>query len=128
MYPDDSLKDLSTVLSHMAGRPLSKEQISKAMELPRSTHYDQREKGDADHRRQPAAAAANLGINRAELLTRYRLIYPERDYIGGRRTWRAEPSIVLLVEDGGGQDPETRMPMRRTKVSRLRPRHDAPPL
>jgi len=45
MYPDDSWKDLSTVLSHMAGRPLSKEQISKAMELPRSTHYDQREKG-----------------------------------------------------------------------------------
>ena len=44
------------------------------MELPRSTYYDQLEKGTlitADNLRR---AAANLGINRAELLTRYGLI------------------------------------------------------
>jgi transcriptional regulator with XRE-family HTH domain len=77
MYPDDSHKDLATVLSYIAGRTLSKEEIWKAMGLPRSTYYDQLEKGTlitADNLRR---AAANLGINRAELLTRYRLIDPE---------------------------------------------------
>ena len=47
------------------------------MELPRSTYYDQLDKGTlitADNLR---VAAANLGINRAELLTRYRFIEPE---------------------------------------------------
>jgi hypothetical protein len=47
------------------------------MELPRSTYYDQLDKGTlitADNLR---TAASNLGINRAELLTRYRFIDPE---------------------------------------------------
>lgn len=77
VYPDDTRKDLATVLSYMAGRTLSKEEIWKAMELPRSTYYDQLEKRTlitADNLRR---AAANLGINRAELLTRYRLIDPQ---------------------------------------------------
>ena len=80
MFPDDSQKDIAAVLSYMAGRTLSKEEIWKAMELPRSTYYDQLEKGSlitADNLRR---AAANLGINRAELLTRYRLIDPERSH------------------------------------------------
>jgi hypothetical protein len=76
-FPDDSQKDIATVLSHMARRKLSKEEVWRAMELPRSTYYDQLEKGtliNADNLRR---AAGNLGINRAELLTRYRLIDPE---------------------------------------------------
>ena len=77
MYPDDSGKELATVLSYLAGRSLSREEIWTAMELPRSTYYDQLDKGTlitADNLR---VAAANLGINRAELLTRYRFIEPE---------------------------------------------------
>jgi hypothetical protein len=35
-YPDDSGKDLATVLSYMAGRRLSTETIREAMDLPRS--------------------------------------------------------------------------------------------
>src|SRR6202035_1885597 len=77
VYPDDSGKELATVLSYLAGRSLSREEIWTAMELPRSTYYDQLDKGTlitADNLR---VAAANLGINRAELLTRYRFIEPE---------------------------------------------------
>src|SRR5215208_2087136 len=91
MYPDDSGKDLATVLSYMAGRRLSTEAIRKAMELPRSTYYSQLERGtliSADNLRK---AAANLGINRAELLTRYRLIDPEE--------------VRSLAEEIGGPPP-----------------------
>ena len=75
----------------MAGRTLSKEEIWRAMELPRSTYYDQLEKGTlitADNLRR---AAANLGINRAELLTRYRLIDPLE--------------VTSLAEEIGGPTP-----------------------
>ena len=45
VYPDDSGKELATVLSYLAGRSLSREEIWTAMELPRSTYYDQLDKG-----------------------------------------------------------------------------------
>ena len=76
MYPDDSRRELAAVLSYMAGRTLSKEEVWTALEMRRSTYYNQLDKGTlitADNLRK---AAANLGINRAELLTRYRLIDP----------------------------------------------------
>jgi hypothetical protein len=76
-FPDDSQKDIATVLSHMARRKLSKEEVWRAMELPRSTYYNQLEKGTLINSDNLRRAAANLGINRAELLTRYRLIDPE---------------------------------------------------
>ena len=83
VYPDDSGKELATVLSYLAGRSLSREEIWTAMELPRSTYYDQLDKGTlitADNLR---VAAANLGINRAELLTRYRFIRAGRGHRTG---------------------------------------------
>ena len=76
VFPDDSHKELAAVLSYMAGRMLTCEEIRRAMELPRSTYYAQLEKGmllRADNLR---VAAANLGLNGAELLMRYRLIDP----------------------------------------------------
>jgi transcriptional regulator with XRE-family HTH domain len=88
MYPDDSQKDLASVLSYMAGRILSKEEIWRAMELPRSTYYDQLEKGTLITADNLQRVAANLGINRAELLTRYRLIDPTE--------------VMSLAEDIGG--------------------------
>ncbi len=129
MYPDDTQKDLATVLSYMAGRTLSKEEIWKAMELPRSTYYDQLEKGTlitADNLRR---AAANLGINRAELLTRYRLIDPAEveslaeEIAGMRRPLRFPPSRT-----GGKHKATMTIAEREATVSRLRPRLDAPPL
>ncbi len=129
MYPDDSHKDLATVLSYMAGRTLSKEEIWKAMGLPRSTYYDQLEKGTlitADNLRR---AAANLGINRAELLTRYRLIDPEEvaklaeEIAGLRHPLPSPPSRTGVLTRT-----TVTIPGRRATVSRLRPRLDAPPL
>ena len=121
VYPDDSGKELATVLSYLAGRSLSREEIWTAMKLPRSTYYDQLDKGTlitADNLR---VAAANLGINRAELLTRYRFIQPEE--------------VTALAEEirGGIAVPhasangavKTAQP---TKLAEWRPRHDAPPL
>jgi hypothetical protein len=120
VYPDDSGKELATVLSYLAGRSLSREEIWTAMGLPRSTYYDQLDKGTlitADNLR---VAAANLGINRAELLTRYRFIDPEE--------------VTALAEEIRGGIPlqaaangqvKTLHP---TKIAEWRPRHDAPPL
>ncbi|HME78476.1 MAG TPA: hypothetical protein VKI00_23370 [Mycobacterium sp.] len=121
MYPDDSGKELATVLSYLAGRSLSREEIWTAMELPRSTYYDQLDKGTlitADNLR---VAAANLGINRAELLTRYRFIQPEEvtalaeEIRGG----------ITMPHGSGNGALKTAQP---TKLAEWRPRQDAPPL
>ncbi|MBV8179009.1 MAG: hypothetical protein JO045_09370 [Mycobacterium sp.] len=121
MYPDDSGKELATVLSYLAGRSLSREEIWTAMELPRSTYYDQLDKGTlitADNLR---VAAANLGINRAELLTRYRFIHPEEvtalaeEIRGAITVPRASAAVAV----------KTAQP---TKLADWRPRQDAPPL
>jgi hypothetical protein len=121
MYPDDSGKELATVLSYLAGRSLSREEIWTAMELPRSTYYDQLDKGTlitADNLR---VAAANLGINRAELLTRYRFIDPEEvtalaeEIRGG----------ISMSHGSGNVAVKAAQP---TKLSDWRPRQDAPPL
>jgi hypothetical protein len=121
VYPDDSGKELATVLSYLAGRSLSREEIWTAMELPRSTYYDQLDKGTlitADNLR---VAAANLGINRAELLTRYRFIQPEEvtalaeEIRGGITASHASAAVAV----------KTAQP---TKLADWRPRQDAPPL
>ena len=122
MYPDDSGKELATVLSYLAGRSLSREEIWTAMELPRSTYYDQLDKGTlitADNLR---IAAANLGINRAELLTRYRFIEP------AEVTALAEEirgGMQIHAAAGGGNVKTLQQP---TKIAEWRPRSDAPPL
>jgi hypothetical protein len=59
------------------------------MELPRSTYYDQLEKGTLITADNLQRVAANLGINRAELLTLYRLIDRRRGCLAGRRHWWA---------------------------------------
>jgi transcriptional regulator with XRE-family HTH domain len=114
MYPDDSHKDLATVLSYIAGRTLSKEEIWKAMGLPRSTYYDQLEKGTlitADNLRR---AAANLGINRAELLTRYRLIDPEEVASLAEEIARLRPPLQFPPSRTGALTQTTVRMRRRT--------------
>lgn len=127
MIPNDSGKELSTVLSYLTGRTLSKEEIWLAMELPRSTYYDQLEKGTLINAENLRKAAANLGINRAELLARYRLIDPVE--------------ITSLAEAIAGQSVSSntttaskpkarrrRTPDTGTSVSDLSPRAGSPPL
>lgn len=121
VYPDDSGKELATVLSYLAGRSLSREEIWTAMELPRSTYYDQLDKGTlitADNLR---VAAANLGINRAELLTRYRFIDPEEI------TALAEEIRGGITVHGSASGALKTVPQP-TKIAEWRPRQDAPPL
>jgi hypothetical protein len=92
------------------------------MELPRSTYYDQLDKGTlitADNLR---VAAANLGINRAELLTRYRFIEPEEVTALAEEIRGAAP---LHAAAAGGGLKTLQQP---TKIAEWRPRHDAPPL
>jgi hypothetical protein len=122
VYPDDSGKELATVLSYLSGRSLSREEIWTAMELPRSTYYDQLDKGTlitADNLR---VAAANLGINRAELLTRYRFIHPEEVTALAEEIRGAAP---LQAAAAGGNVKTLQQP---TKIAEWRPRQDAPPL
>ena len=114
MYPDDTGKDVAAVLSYLTGRRLNHEEIWTSMELTRSTYYDHLGKGTlitADNLRK---AAANLGINRAELLTRYRFIDPEEvtslaEEIGGHRASRPAPAQTKLMA----------RPEERTKISDL---------
>lgn len=122
VYPDDSGKELATVLSYLAGRSLSREEIWTAMELPRSTYYDQLDKGTlitADNLR---VAAANLGINRAELLTRYRFIQPEEV------TALAEEIRGGLTVPHASANGNLKTAPQPTKIAEWRPRQDAPPL
>lgn len=123
MFPDDTGKDLAAVLSYMAGRTLSKEQLRMALELPRSTYYDQLDKGTLISADNLQRAAANLGINRAELLARYRFIEPEEVV-----------SLAAEIREHGGAPHESvstdlKTDARpRTKVSDMSRRSDAPPL
>ncbi len=122
VYPDDSGKELATVLSYLAGRSLSREEIWTSMELPRSTYYDQLDKGTlitADNLR---VAAANLGINRAELLTRYRFIDPDEVTALAEEIRGAAP---LHAAAANGSVKTLKQP---TKIAEWRPRQDAPPL
>jgi hypothetical protein len=124
VYPDDSGKDLATVLSYLTGRSLSREEIWTAMGLRRSTYYDQLDKGTlitADNLR---VAAANLGINRAELLTRYRFIDPEEVTALAEQIRGHSYGAGASTDVGVAARTETRRP----KLADLRPRPDAPPL
>jgi hypothetical protein len=122
VYPDDTRKDLATVLSYLAGRSLSREEIWTAMELPRSTYYDQLDKGTLITAGNLCTAASNLGINRAELLTRYRFIDPEE--------------VASLAEEFRGHsypapaltEVAVKTSTKRPTIAELRPRPDAPPL
>jgi hypothetical protein len=128
MYPDDSEKDLGAVLSYMTGRTLSKEEIWRALELPRSTYYDQLEKGTlitADNLRK---AAANLGINQVELLIRYRLIDPEEVRSLAEEIGASPPFAPPPSRTGVTMNPVKTTAQKRAKISHLRPRRDAPPL
>lgn len=115
MYPDDTGKDLGAVLSYLVGRPLNKEEVWKAMELPRSTYYDQLEKGTLICADNLSRAAANLGINRAELLTRYRFIDPE-EVIALADEMDSRPVAMATAGPANGKE---------AAVVEMRPRSDA---
>ena len=92
------------------------------MELPRSTYYDQLDKGTLITADNLCTAASNLGINRAELLTRYRFIDPDEvASLAEEIRGHAYPAPTLT-------NVAVRTARRRPSIGELRPRPDAPPL
>jgi hypothetical protein len=128
VYPDDTRKDLATVLSYLAGRPLSREEIWTAMELPRSTYYDQLDKGTLVTADNLCTAARNLGINRAELLTRYRFIDPE-EIAALAEEIRGHSHLAHLADPAPTLTGVAVQTVRKRPImADLRLRPDAPPL
>jgi hypothetical protein len=70
----DAAKGLDTVLSYLVGRRLSTKEMCEALELSRSTYYEQREDGRLISADNLITAARNLGVNEVDLLVRYDLI------------------------------------------------------
>lgn len=126
MFPDDSQKELAAVLCYMAGRMLSREEICAAIELPRSTYYAQLAKGTlitADNLRR---AAANLRINGAELLTRYRMIDPAE--VASLAEEIEEPARLPAPRAGAPVRNQKKSPKRFPSASRLHRRDGVSPL
>ena len=77
-YPEtvqhDDTKQLDAVLGYLVGRRLSTREICAALELPRSTYYEQRDHGRLITADNLITAAGNLDLNPVDLLVRYGLI------------------------------------------------------
>jgi hypothetical protein len=70
---DDS-KQLDAVLSYLVGRRLSTREVCAALEMPRSTYYEQRDQGRLISADNLITAARNLDFNPVDLLVRYGLL------------------------------------------------------
>ena len=70
----DATKQLDTVLSYLIGRRLSTKEICDALQMSRTTYYEQREDGRLISADNLIKAARNLGLNEVDLLVRYDLI------------------------------------------------------
>jgi hypothetical protein len=104
MYPDtvpshDDTKHLDAVLGYLVGRRLSIREVCAALELSRSTYYEQRDQGRLISADNLISAARNLDLNPVDLLVRYGLI--------------AASSVVECAEEiSGTPGVVTRTPLR----------------
>jgi hypothetical protein len=67
-------KQLDAVLGYLVGRRLSTREVCDALELSRSTYYEQRDQGRLISADNLITAARNLDLNPIDLLVRYGLI------------------------------------------------------
>ncbi len=74
MLHDGPTKQLDAVLGYLVGRRLSTREVCAALELPRSTYYEQRDQGRLISADNLITAARNLNLNPVDLLVRYGLI------------------------------------------------------
>jgi hypothetical protein len=74
LLPQDGTKQLDAVLSYLVGRRLSTREVYDALELSRSTYYEQRDQGRLITADNLISAARNLDLNPVDLLIRYGLI------------------------------------------------------
>ena len=96
-----SSADLHDVLSELAGRPIRIGEIVDALELGRSTYYEQRDEGRLTSADNLLRLAAAFGLNPIELLVRCGLVSSEEaaNYVtatgGKRRVRRLQPRMDL---------------------------------
>jgi hypothetical protein len=75
MLPHDGpTKHLDAVLGYLVGRRLSTREVCAALELSRSTYYEQRDQGRLITADNLITAARNLDLNPVDLLVRYGLV------------------------------------------------------
>jgi hypothetical protein len=74
MATHDAPKQLDTVLSYLVGRRLSTKEMCGALEMSRTTYYEQRQDGRLICADNLIKAARNLALNEVDLLVRYGLI------------------------------------------------------
>ncbi|WP_241520607.1 hypothetical protein [Mycobacterium paraense] len=74
MATRDGPKQLDTVLSYLVGRRLSTKELCEALEMSRTTYYEQRQDARLICADNLIRAARNLGLNEVDLLVRYGLI------------------------------------------------------
>jgi hypothetical protein len=71
MVNRDATKQLDTVLSYLIGRRLSTNEICGALQMSRTTYYEQREDGRLISADNLIKAARSFGLNEVDLLVRY---------------------------------------------------------
>jgi hypothetical protein len=71
---DGTTKQLDAVLGYLVGRRLSTREVCAALELSRSTYYEQRDQGRLITADNLITAARNLHLNPVDLLVRYGLV------------------------------------------------------
>jgi hypothetical protein len=71
---DGTTKQLDAVLGYLVGRRLSTREVCAALELSRSTYYEQRDQGRLITADNLITAARNLNVNPVDLLVRYGLV------------------------------------------------------
>ena len=73
-FHDGTTKQLDAVLGYLVGRRLSTREVCAALELSRSTYYEQRDQGRLITADNLITAARNLNLNPVDLLVRYGLV------------------------------------------------------
>ena len=109
-YPDDTRKDLATVLSYLAGWISAMKRSARRWSFrgrPSTTTGE----GDIGYRGQPAQG-------RGELITRYWLIHPEEGICWQQKWVGPAPPLPFPVEDGGDHRAATDGGGKAVKVAR----------
>ncbi|KUI25926.1 hypothetical protein [Mycobacterium sp. GA-2829] len=123
----DAEKDLGLVLSYLTGRKLTLDEVLAAVGMSRSTYYDRLGKGTLTTTDTLLRAAKSLHLNPVDLLIRYGRIAPNdvADYLEGEE----HPfGLTTATSTTPVRQPERTRRRRRTSISGLTPRPDAPPL
>lgn len=124
----DAEKDLGLVLSYLTGRKLTLDEVLAAVGMSRSTYYDRQTKGTLTTTDTLLRAARNLDLNPVDLLIRYGRIAPT-DVVDYLEVEERPFGLTTATSPAKVNPPErTRRRRRRSSLSDLAPRPDAPPL